>query len=212
MRQVLFITLLVMVQSVGQAARMETFQEAKAKLYSLYADNRVSLYCGCPFDSKKKVDLKKCGYKIRKNRYRARRVEAEHIVPVWAFAHTLPCWREKLCQNTKGKKYGGRACCHRIDPRFREMENDLMNLAPAIGEINQDRSNYSFTDFGGKAHDYGQCDFVVDRKNRQVQPPKHTRGLIARTYFYMSQQYDIPISEKQMKLYMAWHKQYPLSE
>ncbi len=87
-----------------------------------------------------------------------------------------------------------------------------MNLVPAIGEVNGDRSNFTFTDLGEKPYQYGQCQMVIDFKSKKVQPSSETRGFIARTYFYMNKTYGVPISKKQRKLFEVWDKQYPPSD
>lgn len=66
---------------------------------------------------------------------RATRIEWEHIVPAWVMGHQRQCWQK-----------GGRKSCTDTDPVFREMEADLHNLAPAIGEVNGDRSNYLYSE------------------------------------------------------------------
>ena len=88
----------------------------------------------------------------------------------------------------------------------------MYNLAPAIGELNSDRSNYTFTMLSGEPRKYGTVDFEVDTIARKVEPPEFARGQIARTYMYFKKTYNLYISKKQMKLYMAWDKQYPMSD
>ena len=58
---------------------------------------------------------------------------------------------------------------------------------------------------------YGQCDMVVDFKNKQVQPPQHSKGAIARTYFYMADRYKLKLSKKEKKLFKVWDKKNPPS-
>jgi deoxyribonuclease-1 len=41
-------------------------------------------------------------------------------------------------------------------------------------------------------------------------PRQQIRGMIARTYFYMSDRYDLRISSQDRKLYNAWNRQYPV--
>ena len=85
------------------------------------------------------------------------RVEAEHIMPAWVFGQSRACWRDKLCRKKNGKLYGGRKRYQKKDPFYRQMENDLNNLVPAVGELNGDRSNYHFTDLGVQPYQYGAC-------------------------------------------------------
>ena len=192
---------------------LESFAQAKKVLPKIYATlekqsselgNTSTLYCSCPIDytfSKKKVrwtvDLKSCGYQVRKNANRAQRIEVEHVMPAWEFGHQLKCWQN-----------GGRKNCE-SDTNFAKMEGDLHNLFPSVGEVNGDRANFQFTDWNGQPNQYGQCAIIVDFKNRQVQPPQHARGIIARTYLYMAEQYNIRLAPQQRKLYEAWNKLFP---
>ncbi|MEH6652250.1 MAG: endonuclease [Motiliproteus sp.] len=135
------------------AAPPQTFSQAKRIAATLYADHQTSFYCGCSYSrqGKKLVpDLGSCGYVPRKEPKRASRIEWEHVVPAWAFGHQLQCWQD-----------GGRKNCKKVSEKFRRMEADLMNLVPALGEINGNRSNYSFTMLQGEPRVYGACDFEV---------------------------------------------------
>ena len=152
----------------------------------LYADNPFTFYCGCPqFQQGKKLvpDLNACGYQVRKQERRASRVEWEHVVPAWNFGHQLQCWQQ-----------GGRKNCTKKSQQFRTMEADLHNLVPAIGEINGDRSNYRFSLLPQTRGQYGQCAFKVDFKARKAEPPPATRGMIARIYLYMADEYKLRLS------------------
>ena len=91
------------------------------------------------------------------------------------------------------------------------MQADMYNLVPAIGEINGDRNNFSFTQLSGQPRKYGAVNFEVDFKARKVEPPEYSKGQIARTYLYFKKTYDLSISKKQLKLYKAWNKQYPMT-
>lgn len=180
----------------------QNFNSAKKQLINFYNQNtqQKEFYCGCDFvfhGRKGEVDLQSCGYQVRKNKMRAQRIEWEHVVPAYHFGHQLGCWKE-----------GGRRQC-RTDPKFRRMEGDMHNLQPSVGEINGDRSNYSYSLFTKTYHQYGQCAAVTDFKNRQFQPRDVIRGIIARTYFYMSDRYGIGLSKQDTKLMQAWNKMYP---
>lgn len=123
-------------------AAPQSFSEAKVQArQKIYADQNQSeqgtLYCGCKWiwtgKTGGRVDLDSCGYVPRKNASRAARIEWEHIVPAWVMGHQRQCWQN-----------GGRKNCTKTDPVFRVMEANLFNLAPAIGEVNGDRSNYLY--------------------------------------------------------------------
>ena len=181
-----------------------SFRQAKIiAAKQIYDGDIPSFYCGCDIVSQGKKlipDLNSCGYEVRKQQKRASRIEWEHIVPAWVFGHQLQCWQD-----------GGRKNCSRKNKQFIQMEADLHNLVPAVGEINGDRSNYRFTMLPHTGNMYGQCDFKVDFKQRAAEPPISTRGQIARIYLYMSDQYGFKLSSQQRKLYEAWDKSYPVT-
>lgn len=189
--------------SAHSQAYPETFSQAKREAVKIYEDNLESFYCGCEIEveGKKLVpDLESCGYEVRKQPVRAARIEWEHIVPAWEFGHQLQCWQD-----------GGRKACGK-NPEFRQMEADLHNLVPAIGEVNGDRSNYRFGFLLDTPEMYGACDFKVNFKERKAQPPVEKRGNIARIYLYMADRYEFRLSQNQRKLYEAWDRTYPATE
>lgn len=195
-RFVLLLSLLL--AGTAQAAAPRTFQEAKKAAWKLYASHPVEFYCGCRY-SGNKVDLKSCGYVPRTNAKRASRIEWEHIVPAWVIGHQRKCWQN-----------GGRENCARHDDAYRRAEADLHNLVPSIGEVNGDRSNYGFGWLPQAPSQYGACPMVVDFKARKAMPRQQVRGMIARTYFYMSERYGLRLSRQDRQLYTAWNKQYPV--
>ena len=182
------------------------FSTAKRHLIKTLPENAKSLYCGCDIKKQGKKLIpapSNCGYIPRntltssgKVNVRALRIEWEHIVPAWEFGHQLQCWQN-----------GGRKNCRKVSAKFRKMEADINNLAPAIGEINADRSNYRFGMLSENATQYGRCQVKVNFKQRVVEPPFYARKRIADTYAYMQKTYGLKISAKQQKLFDAWQKQ-----
>ncbi|WP_144214527.1 endonuclease [Shewanella donghaensis] len=190
--------------TINAAEHPSSFRSAKKIAQKIYSSSlpMTSFYCGCDINvvgKQWKPNLDSCGYQVRKQIPRANRIEWEHVVPAWEFGHQLQCWQD-----------GGRKNCGKTSPEFKRMESDLHNLTPAVGEVNGDRSNYRFSEWNGNATQYGQCDMVVDFKGRKVQPPKQSRGAIARTYFYMQATYGLSISSSQKRLFQAWDKSYPV--
>ncbi|WP_068825798.1 endonuclease [Pseudomonas sp. BMS12] len=190
--------LLLCITLPALATPPRTFSEAKKVAWRLYAHQSIEFYCGCRYNGNR-VDLKSCGYLPRKNPQRAARIEWEHLVPAWVIGHQRRCWQQ-----------GGRKNCARNDETFRRAEADLFNLVPAIGEINGDRSNYSFAWLPQQPQQYGACPMVVNFKARKAMPRTRVRGMIARTYFYMSQRYGLRLSRQERKLYEAWNHAYPV--
>lgn len=91
------------------------------------------------------VDFSRCAYKPRKNEIRAKRLEWEHVMPVERFGRHLECWHN-----------AARKSCMK-DPKFNEMQGDLHNIQPAIGEVKGDRSNFSYSFFTLEHNQYGSC-------------------------------------------------------
>ena len=199
--------------SIGSSAQaMSSFSAAKRVLPQIYWQleeefgQQSTVYCGCPIElsgSAKKpkwsVDLGPCGYEARKNKKRAQHIEVEHIMPAWEFGHQMKCWQK-----------GGREQCGK-DKNFKKMEGDLHNLFPSVGEVNGDRGNFQFTNMGAKPTKYGKCQMVIDFKLKLAQPPEEARGLIARAYRYMAQEYGIRLSRPQQRIYENWDRQHPVT-
>ena len=144
-----------------------------------------------------------------KNQKRAERLEWEHIVPVSRLAKNLACWNTAICCNQK-ICYKGRHCCQKIDPYFLKMATDLHNIVPEIGELNLIRSNYSFAELPYiKSDQFGSCKFKIDRKYRKVEPNQSVKGIIARTYLYMNDCYNLNLSLEEKKLFNKWNYKYP---
>lgn len=198
---ILFI--LLFVYTSGNAQEFDTFKSAKRYLASQVNSQTKTLYCGCSIEKqgKKLIPVTTaCGYQARKPltakgdvNQRALRIEWEHIVPAWEFGHQLQCWQ-----------HGGRKQCVKESELFRKMEADINNLAPAIGEINGDRSNFRFGMLPSSAKLYGACDVKIDFKQRVVEPPPEARKRIAEAYLYMQKTYGLKISPKQQKLFNVW--------
>ncbi|WPC74496.1 endonuclease [Vibrio porteresiae] len=203
-RSILLLTSLFALPLAARADAPKTFSQAKTAATKLYQQHPVTFYCGCQIDwqGKKGIpELASCGYQVRKQKVRANRIEWEHVMPAWQFGHQRQCWQQ-----------GGRKNCERNDTVFRQIEADLHNLTPAIGEVNGDRSNFNFSQWRGiDGVTYGQCTMQVNFKDRKAMPPESARGPIARTYLYMSQRYNLRLSSAQIQLMNAWDKTYPAS-
>nr|CAA6819569.1 MAG: Endonuclease I precursor (EC @ Extracellular deoxyribonuclease Dns (EC [uncultured Thiotrichaceae bacterium] len=192
----------------AQMARSSDFSFSKSKYIlgtQVYKDYRIAFYSGCRFRQyqKKLVPVKSsCTYKVRKNENRGNRIEWEHVVPAWQFGHQLQCWQS-----------GGRAHCRSTNATFRQMEADLHNLVPAIGEINGDRSNYRFQMVEGEPRLYGKdINMEIDFQQRRAEPPENVFGDIARTYFYMKDKYGFQLSATQDRLLRSWNNSDPVDE
>ena len=161
--------------------RIQSFSQAKKILErEIYADHRVTLYCGAKFDERKRVELP-AGFMTPKHAARAERVEWEHVVPAENFGRAFPEWREgaPACVDSRGRAYKGRRCAEKASAEFRRMESDLYNLYPAIGAVNAMRSNYRYALLPDVPPTFGSCAMKVAR--RRAEPPEEARGTIARS-------------------------------
>ena len=182
----------------------QSFSKSKRMLgKEIYTSHRIAFYSGCRYRLKEKKFIpiaSSCGFKYRKNKNRAQRIEWEHIVPAWHFGHQLRCWQN-----------GGRLHCRNSNAKFKQMEADMHNLVPAIGEINGDRSNFKYRMLAGEKRLYGKpVNMEISFKERAAEPPDNVQGDIARTYFYMADRYGLQISDQQKKLLVAWNNNDPV--
>jgi len=205
MRSKLFAALLLLLASPLALALQtvdppRTFREAKEIAWKIYAERPVDFYCGCKYEGNR-IDLKSCGYSVRKDANRAGRVEWEHIVPAWVIGNQRQCWQK-----------GGRENCTANDPVFAAAEADLHNLVPSVGEVNGDRSNFAYGMLTEQPSQYGQCQMVIDFKQKTAMPPENVRGPAARVTLYMADRYKLRLSSQDRRTYEAWNKMYPVSE
>jgi deoxyribonuclease-1 len=179
------------------------FDSAKRMAARIYADENTDFYCDCPIQwnsGKGRIDLKSCGYQIRKNGPRAQRVEWEHVVPAQQFGASRACWKK-----------GGREHCGDTDQKFRQIEADLFNLRPALGEVNGDRAHFRFAELPNVQPQHGACPIRIDFSRQLAEPRAEVRGDIARIYFYMADRYQLALSAAEEKLFLRWHTEDPVS-
>lgn len=187
-------------------ASPNSFAQAKKIAASVFANHPKTLYCSC-FYNQKEVDLNSCGMGAASFKKRAHRIEWEHIQAAEHFGQQFACWHTPLCRNKKGKPYKGRACCQKINERYRHMESELYNLWPEVGFVNQARSNYRFGMVAPKSKYFG-CALAIDKSLRRVEPSGSAKGIVARAYLFMSSHYHIPLSKAQRQLFKVWNQQY----
>ena len=199
--------------------KYESFTKVKKLLLNqVYDTHRVTFYCGCTFSKNKKVRCKTGEGK------RATVIEWEHVVPASQFGKTFDSWKSHTswgCKvpevirkmlSVKCRKLSSRQNARRVSEQYRLMESDMYNLVPAIGYINQKRSNYPYGMIPGEKRAFGRCDFELE--NRKVEPAPYVRGDIARTYLYMNDAYPGRniLSDKEQKIFSEWAEADPVDE
>ena len=188
------------------SAKSSKFSFGKSKRLlatKVYPSHQKAFYSNCDYKIKEKKLIpihKTCGFKYRKNKNRSERIEWEHVVPAWHFGHQLRCWQN-----------GGRMTCRNTNTKFKQMEADMHNLVPAIGEINGDRSNFRFGMIEGEKRVYGEVNMEILFSNKKAEPMESVFGDIARVYFYMRDRYGLRISKTQEKMLIAWNNIDPVS-
>jgi deoxyribonuclease I len=190
--------------SITAAADFNQTKKFLNKNTHLYGNKTI--YCGCKVVGKK-IDLASCGYKVQSNQKRAERLEWEHVVPAEAFGNSFSEWRSGASGcSSKGRK------CAQSNPQFREMEGDVYNLFPEIGELNGLRSNYSMAELSSSDRDFGGC--KVKLSDRKFTPGVEAKGIVARTYLNFNNRYPGRgiVSGKNENLFAAWNKMYPLTK
>ena len=203
---------LLFILMVSFPAYSYTFQSAKQWAFSIYYNHRKTFYCGCRYSTSGKVMASQCGFSSIRNSERANWIEWEHVVPVSHFGRSFKEWKggHEECQGGNGKTYKGRRCVRKVSKKFKEIEGDLYNLVPVIGELNNARSNTKMGVIAGEKRAFGKCDFEVFKGI--IEPRPDIKGDIARTYFYMDYRYpgyDI-IDSKDRAMFELWNKQDPV--
>jgi deoxyribonuclease-1 len=199
--------------SIGGNQRISNFREAKIQAESIYSDMTRTFYCDCAF-SGHLIDHQSCGYVPQREAERAYRLEWEHVVPAAAFGKKMKAWAQgdPRCRSSTGTRYKGRRCARLVSAKFRQMEADLYNLVPEIGEMNQRRGVLPFVrELPESATHFGNCQTIIG--SNAVLPRMEIRGFIARTYLYMEAAYPgyYMVNEKNAELFKQWAEKYPVT-
>ena len=185
-------------QQVLNRSKITTFRRAKKAMYKIYANHRITFYCGCNFSENRSIDLTACLMPILGKRIKT---EAEHIVPASHFGKKLACWQQ-----------GGRKNCRIKNIAFQKAEADLVNLVPAIGYINLHRLDYHFGEIAGEERKFGTCDFEINSMRRIAEPQTQLLGFIARVTLYMDSIYGIDLTNAEIENLKKQSAEYPPTE
>ncbi len=215
LQQLIILALLFFLPLEINAREVVSFERAKRLLESeVYIEDfmRYTIYSKAVFDSEKNITLPE-DFINSKYKNRANRVEWEHVVPAQHFGVLFDEWNigHPLCINSKGKRYKGRDCAEKASEEFGAMYTDLYNLFPSIGSVNAQRSNYHFVELEEYSVPFGENYLKV--KGKLVEPPDHAKGMVARTYLYMGQNYDLyELSDDQEELMQKWNSLTPVTQ
>ncbi len=175
----------------------------------IYAEpEHRTFYCGCDYTSHEDSDgsgdiddLAACGYVGNTTSIFARRIEWEHIVPV-----SLMPFERWACRSEPN---GNLRRCLREVPEARAMIYDLHNLAPSVGQVNQDRSNDRYADLPDDTSDFGSC--AVEDTTALFEPPDCHKGDVARIWLYMHDTYGVSIRDAEWAMFSEWSEMDPVS-
>ncbi|MDR2901983.1 MAG: endonuclease [Lactobacillales bacterium] len=197
----------------GGNTQIDSFYKSKYHLEKyVYATNRYTFYCGAEFDESKKITLPD-GFYSKRYPDRSLRLEWEHIVPAENFGRHFAEWYQGHpdCRDKNNETYRGRKCAEKTNRSYKLMQADMYNLVPSVGSVNAGRQNYPYRQFKRRLPPiYGSCPMIV--RDRRVQPPEHTRGMIARAYQYFESAYPVfKMSAHEKKMMGEWDSAYPVT-
>lgn len=204
----------VAIPATSLSAPYSSFSKAKKAMYTkVYKNEGKTFYTNCDW-SKKKVNLESCGLQDsfpKKYLKRAKRTEAEHIIPAsWMYKKNGK-WRQCYL-DAKQKGVSQRKYCQEHDVDYRNAHNDLVNLVPAVGQLNGMRSNKPFAEkvSGKKEQTFNGDGKKLVLTSRVAIPDSSIRGDIARIAFYMSDRYGVNYSKRQKSLFVRWNLEDPV--
>ena len=209
----LFLQAPAVAENINGNQRFESFNQVKKILEKdIVFDHRFTLYCQAPFKANKQIILPEGFQTTTSHKKRATRIEWEHVVPAEHFGRFFTEWREGSsdCFDNKGRPFKGRKCTEKTNKTFRLMQCDMYNLYPSIGAVNAERGNKNFEVLSeALPNSFGSCPMKIS--GNKAEPPKASRGAIARTYKYMAYTYPkFNLSKQQARVMDAWDKQYPI--
>lgn len=183
--------------------RISSYNSARyTHFYPLYlgasSTESTDVYCGAQF----KVTAKPSGG-LEKPAW----ISIEHAYPAKWMMDSLGCT-------------GNREEC-RKDPdphlraRFNHAEGDMHNMWPALGPLNSARGDRQLGMLDGeetrvvkiKNGPTFTCDF--EQEGDVVEPRPIVRGNLARSIFYMCEEYDFAVPEGMMPVLRLWNKEDP---
>ena len=102
----------------------DSFSHATKMLGQVYADHRITFYCGAEYDAQGNITLPDV-FETPKHEKRADKIEWEHALPAENFGQTFPEWREGSpeCVDNRGKEFRGRKCAEKVSPEYRQMQD-----------------------------------------------------------------------------------------
>jgi len=208
-----FMLLLFLSATLLFSHELESFAQAKKRMQYVYKYHPEAFFSGCAYNYKKtdEIDYGSCGYTPAQSENGAGHIVWEAVMTPERYGGELACWREgdKECVDSDGKPFKGKRCCRKVSKAFRIMQADMMNLVPVIDTLGSARNGFSFGSDAPKTGQYGTVAFEVDPTKRQLHVRPEIRGDIARIYLYMSDTYNIRLSDGESTQMEQWNREDP---
>lgn len=163
-------------------------------------DETREIYCGITF----KAAPRGSGNGFEARKIAGEVISIEHAYPAEWMARSLGCDKK-------------RAEC-RTDPdigeRFNHAEADMHNMWPALQKLNASRGFLPFAEIEGEeprevqiGARVFQCDF--ENNGEFVEPRPNVRGNLARSIFYMCDEYGFAVPKGMMPFLRQWNREDP---
>ncbi len=197
-RLVASVLMQVSMLAVADQAVIDNYAETrKSHFYGLYAESspreRADIYCGVRFE----VEMRPRGSGYAGPGW----INIEHAYPAQWMATHLKCGNRKTC---------GAYSDPGIRERFNHAEADMHNMWPSLSSLNSSRGQSPYGEIAGEerrevkvGEKTFRCDF--EKKGGRVEPRPIARGNLARSIFYMCQEYGFPVPEEMMVTLRKWN-------
>ncbi|WP_392537292.1 endonuclease [Legionella sp. 227] len=199
-----FVMLLCFISSFIYAQTPETFSQSRITAAQFLQNHPETIYCPCS-DGDKEVSLAGCGMQAEDSMKRAFCIGWKQVMAAEYLGQPFEYWREPIEEDNNGRPYEGRRCCEKFDEQLRHVEADLYNLWPEIGIMNKAHSNYQLSGLHQQI-DYLGCAMKMGKVSHCADPPNSAKGIVARTFLFMAENYGLTLSPSQKKLFIAWNK------
>ncbi|MFY7994211.1 MAG: endonuclease I family protein [Bacteriovoracaceae bacterium] len=96
-----------------------------------------------------------------------------------------------------------------------QQKSDMHHLYPTDSDANNRRANHEFADTAGRVDELNVQDCEISQLahmngDMKFTPPKSHQGNVARSLFYFSVRYQIPMGKDQEATMRKWHKEDPI--
>ncbi len=181
---------------------VETSMRELKKLY-LQGGVTKTLHCGCFFNKLLEVFAGTCEHGSGPLSRKAKKILGwMHAMPPSVFASSLKCWNKPGCSDLKDGTDRGSRCCGGVSPKYKTREADMHNLFPRVSPGSIEGEEPALSPIFGGMPEYRFC----SKQGETVSEPRPgARGDMARAYFYMSYQYNIPIPGQREDMLRRWH-------